>query len=190
MTVTPRAPATVTLPLGKLLVVQAAPKSRGAIWRIPPNMYGKRSIIAWAEANALTTLGPYADTRTLRIEALSGEIDYEVQDLIVAQLENQISRIRSATVIAKALNEGKRAMSVLEKFKHLAERSKAVPAKLGDRADKALARWDAVESRGNGAIDNLDNVIDQAEQSAAVMEDALNQLTNGGPALDPLEPSA
>jgi hypothetical protein len=175
-------PATITLPVGRVLVLNGSDGGRAALWRLPDSPYGKRSIHTALTAGQVT-LGPYPQTRTFKLIVDAGDFESVTQDALVAELERTTDRIRSATVIAKALNEGKKAMSVLEKFKHLAERSKAVPTVLGDRADKAIARWDAVEKRGHGAIDNLDVVIDQAEQSAAVMEDALNQLSNGGPPL-------
>jgi hypothetical protein len=66
-----------------------------------------------------------------------------------------------------------------DKFKRLAERAKAVPAALGQRADAALARLDAVEAR-SVVFDKLDAIAADAEQGVAAAEDALNQLTNGG----------
>jgi hypothetical protein len=174
-------PVTITLPVGKILTVWADENSRGSVWKLPEDAYGKRIIVGWAEPNAPFQAGPFRETRTFKIVAMSGELEFETKELIVAQLERATDRIRSATVIARALNEGKKAMSVLEKFKRLAEVSKEVPAALGDRADKSIARFEKAKVRGNASLDNLDVVIADAEASAATIEDAVNQLTNGQP---------
>lgn len=67
-----------------------------------------------------------------------------------------------------------------DKFKRLAERSKAVPETLGKRADLAFERLDAAETRANNGLDRIEKVASDAENAAAVVEDAANQLTNGG----------
>ena len=86
MTVTPRAHAVVTLPLGRILIVTAGPNSRGSIWRLPEDLIARRSIVGWAEPDVMFTTGPFAETRTFKIVAMSGELEFETKEVVSAEI--------------------------------------------------------------------------------------------------------
>jgi hypothetical protein len=73
-------------------------------------------------------------------------------------------------------------MALADKMKRLAERSTSVPRSLDAWADEHLAKFDALESRGKEAFGKLGQVMADVESGVSAAEDALNQLTNGGPA--------
>jgi hypothetical protein len=69
------------------------------------------------------------------------------------------------------------------KFRDMAERVKALPQRLDDRASQIIARMDSLENRGGAAIEGMTAELDKVEQGVRASEDALNQMTNGGPDL-------
>jgi hypothetical protein len=101
-------------------------------------------------------------------------------------IDKSSDTIAAATPIAKAIIEGKAAkMALKDKFAMLADRSKAIPVALAEKADKLHERMDALQARGNKAFAGLDAVLTDAEHGVAAAEDAVNQLTNGGSVIDP-----
>lgn len=111
-----------------------------------------------------------------RIETVVGTVSYSLDSQAVAALKATLPR--ATEIVASAANIAG-AVMLSDKFKRLADRAKAVPAKLSERADAALARLDAVEAR-SVVFEKLDAIASDAEQSVAAAEDAVNQLTNGG----------
>lgn len=111
-----------------------------------------------------------------RIETVVGTIRHTTESQAVAALKATLPR---ATEIIGAAANIAGAIMLQDKFRRLAERATAVPAKLAERADSALARFDDIEARSI-VFEKLDAIATDAEQSVAVAEDALNQLTNGG----------
>lgn len=99
----------------------------------------------------------------------------------VASLDNATDRIKSATTIARALNEGSKAMALVDKFRTIAARSHAIPKRLEERADALAARLDTVEARGDQAFKGHEDFLTGVESGVAAAEDALAQLTNGAP---------
>lgn len=85
-------------------------------------------------------------------------------------------RIASATVIARALVEGR--MSLSDKLKLMTERAHGVPKALEARADAVMARLDAVEKTGAAAFDGIEAHVGDAEAAAASAESAVRALTN------------
>lgn len=176
---TPLYPAEVTLPVGATLRVWAEEGDAGFVMRRPADGY--KAAKTWLNAGTPVELGPFTAVEVFLIKATLGGLSYEVKEAIVATLERATDIVRSQRIIATALNEGKRAMSLVERMQNLAERAKAVPTALAERTDASLARLTAVETRGHAALDGIDSVIGEAEKAAASTEDAVNQLTNGAP---------
>lgn len=98
-----------------------------------------------------------------------------------AGLKGSTAKIAAAVPIAKAIIDGKRAMSLSEKMGTLAVRAKAVPLALEARADALLPRLDALEKTGGAAFAGLEAIAADAEAGVSAAEGALRQLTNGGP---------
>lgn len=177
--ITQRTPATVTVPVGKILTITAAANSRGMVFVLPISVFGKRQLIKWVEANSTVQIGPDKDTRTYRIEAITGELDHEVKDNLIAHLEQQVERIKSATIIAKALNEGRKAMtdnidSALAKVDAAATPAKrpAAPGSFaaGIRAMMDEARAGIVQAREEGLGKVQDAVAKLGEAKAATAQ--------------------
>jgi hypothetical protein len=149
---------------GDVLTVTAEPGSYGTV-------FGKDG--QWTvSARAPLRLGPGLYT----IETVVGRISHSLDSQAVAALKATLPR--ATEIVSTAANLAGSIM-LSDKFKRLADRAKAVPAKLSERADAALARLDAVEAR-SVVFDKLDAIATDAEQSVAAAEDAVNQLTNGG----------
>jgi hypothetical protein len=157
------APISLTVADGDVLTVTADAGSYGTVFG--PN--GQWNV----GAKSPLRVGP----GHYRIETVIGTVRHSLDSQAVAALKATLPR---ATEIVGAAANIAGAIMLQDKFKRLAERAKAVPAKLGERADAALARLDAVEAR-SVVFDKLDAIATDAEQSVAVAEDALNQLTNG-----------
>lgn len=94
-----------------------------------------------------------------------------------------LATITSAS--APAITTGKK-MSLADKMKRLAERTKQVPTTLEAIADDHLSRLDALEQRGTDSFAKLHTVLTDTEAGISAAEDALNQLTNGDPNPGPL----
>lgn len=158
---------------GEVLTVTADAGSYGTVFQDMPQT-GQWTVSAKSPLN----LGP----GRYRIETVIGSIRHSVDSRAVAALNATLPRatemVRSQAIITKAIIEGRPMLS--DKFKRLAERSKAVPEALGQRADRAFERLDAAETRANNGLDRIEKVASDAENAAAVVEDAANQLTNGG----------
>jgi hypothetical protein len=152
---------------GEVLTVTADAGSYGTVFQLTGGV-GQWTVSAKSPLN----LGP----GRYRIETVKGSISHTVASRAVAALTATLPR---ATEIVSAAANIAGAIVLQDKFKRLAERAKAVPAALGQRADAALARLDAVEAR-SVVFDKLDAIAADAEQGVAAAEDALNQLTNGG----------
>lgn len=166
-------PASVTVAPGEVLTVTADAGSYGTVFQeLPP--HGQWTVSAKSPLN----LGP----GRYRIETVIGSIRHSVDSRAVAALNATLPRatelIRSQAIITKAIVEGRPMLS--DKFKRLAERSKAVPEALAQRADRAFERLDAAETRAINGLDRIEKSVTDAEDAAAVVEDAANQLTNGG----------
>lgn len=112
-----------------------------------------------------------------RVETVKGTVTHSLDSHAVAALKATLPRATEIVFTAANIATGIRTDMLSDKFKRLADRAKAVPAKLGERADAALARLDAVEAR-SVVFDKLDAIAADAEQGVAAAEDALNQLTN------------
>lgn len=158
-------PVSVTVADGDVLTVSADVGSYGTVFG--PN--GQWTVSAKSPLN----LGP----GHYQIETVVGTVRHEIQTRAVAALAATLPR---ATEIVSTAANIAGAIVLSDKFKRLAERSKAVPAALAKRADALEARWDAVEQRGEKAFAGHEAVAADAESAAAAAEDALNQLTNGG----------
>lgn len=91
--------------------------------------------------------------------------------------------IAAAVPVAKAIVDGKKAMSLADKMATLAARSQAVPKALEARADALLPRLATLEKSGAVAFGALDAIVADAEKGVASAEAAVRALTNGGPPL-------
>ena len=125
--------------------------------------------------------GPYSNNVEFTIDVLAGNPTWVAISPITHQLAVATDRIRSARVIATALNEGSKAMALLDKCKALAERSRTIPQKIGDRVDAIGARYDALDAKGERVLGGHEDFLAGVESGVAAAEDALSQLTNGGP---------
>ena len=72
-------------------------------------------------------------------------------------------------------------MSLQDKMKALAAKAKKLPADIEAQADKLTARIDAVDTRAVDSFGKLGDVLTDAESAVSATEDAVNQLSNGGP---------
>lgn len=149
---------------GDVLTVTAEPGSYGTVFAKD----GQWTV----SARAPLRLGPGLYT----IETVKGAVRHEVSSRAVAALAATLPR--ATEIVSTAANLAGSIM-LSDKFRRLADRAKAVPAALSERADAALARLDAVEAR-SAVFDKLDAIATDAEQSVQAAEDAVNQLTNGG----------
>ena len=131
---------------------------------------------AFKQISAPFTNDPVQRAASFAREIISGR-------KLINDIANGADRIASATVIAKAIVDGRKRMSLAAKFSTLADRAKAVPKALEARADSLLPRLDAVEKRGHAAFDGLEAVVKDAEAAADATEGALRMLSNGGPPL-------
>lgn len=163
----------ITVADGEVLTVSATAGSYGTVFQeLPPN--GQWTVSAKSPLN----LGP----GRYRIETVLGTVRHSVDSRTVAALNATLPRLTAAAklgadVVAYASAKDPRPM-LSDKFKRLAERSKAVPETLGKRADLAFERLDAAETRANNGLDRIEKVASDAENAAAVVEDAANQLSN------------
>lgn len=165
----------ISVPAGHVLVVTAEPGGYATVWQ-------EGTSAQWT----VSAKSPFRIGAGLyRLETVTGTVRHSVESLTVAALSETLPRateiVTAAANVATAINQGSRAMSIQDKFRRLAERSKAVPAKLGERADAVTLRWDALEARGGTAFAGHEAVLADAEQGVTAAEDALNQLTNGAP---------
>lgn len=101
-------------------------------------------------------------------------------DQFAKRLPRAVELVTAAANVAQ-LERKSRTMALADKMKRLAERSTAVPKSLDAWADEHLAKFDALESRGKEAFGKLGQVMADVESGVSAAEDALNQLTNGGP---------
>lgn len=77
-------------------------------------------------------------------------------------------------------------MSLAEKMKRVAERTKMVTTGLESRADSHLARLDDIEARGAKLDMSATKLLDSSEAGIQSLEDVFNQLSNGDPDESPL----
>jgi len=132
-------------------------------------------------APASVHYGPFARDVVFTLDVLAGNPTWTTDDALTTSLDRATDRIRSARVIATALNEGSKAMALVDKFRTIAARSHAIPKALEARADALAARLDAVETRGDQAFKGHEYFLAGVESGVAAAEDALSQLTNGAP---------
>ena len=159
-------PVSLTVADGDVLTVTAEAGSYGTVFGPPGQQWT-------VSAKSPLRLGP----GHYRIETVVGRISHETDSQAVAALKATLPR---ATEIVGAAANIAGAVMLSDKFKRLAERSKAVPAALVKRADALDARLTDIEQRGDKAFTAHEAIANDAEQSVAAAEDALNQLTNGG----------
>lgn len=162
----------VSVPTDRVLTVTAEPGGYGIVWH-------EGTERNWPVGVATPLVLPAG---LYRVETVRGVLRHSVDTPAMAALNATLPRaieiVRSGAIIAAAINRGNQ-MSIQEKFARLAERAKAAPAALADRADTVFARLDAVESRAGAALDRIETaVVNDAEAAAAAIEDAANQLTN------------
>jgi hypothetical protein len=167
----PGSPATVSLAIGQTLVVTADVGSIGAVTRV-----GTAHVVRIVPGAPVHIGRPGAYC----VKADTGVLAYDVRDPLSAGIAAGVRNIQSFRIIQHALIQGQH-MALRDKFAQLAERTKTVPAALDAAATSALDKLDAVEARGGMAFANLDSVVSDANAAVAIAEDAVNQLTNGGP---------
>ncbi len=167
-------PATVVLPIGATLTVSAGPDAAGYVRHETGG--GWKS---WLRSGEKIELGPFAIAEEFRIKATTGALNYEVKEAIVASIERATEIVRSQRIITTALIEGRKAMSLQDKMRTLADRARQVPRDLEALADNLNPRLDAVETRGNAAFSTLHTIVSGVEDGVKAAEDAVNQLTNG-----------
>lgn len=158
-------PISLTVADGDVLTVSADVGSYGTVF----GPAGQWTVSAKSPLN----VGP----GHYRIETIRGVVRHSVQSRAVAALEATLPR--ATEIISTAANIAG-AIVLSDKFRRLAERSKAVPVALAKRADALEAKLDDIEARGEKAFAGHEAIAADAEQSIAAAEDALNQLTNGG----------
>lgn len=76
----------------------------------------------------------------------------------------------------------------MSKLQSVAARAPKIVADLEARAEKLDSRLTAIESKGQTTFDKWDGHLNQAEEAVAAAENAINQLSNGGPPLDDSSP--
>jgi len=72
----------------------------------------------------------------------------------------------------------------MSKLKGLPSFAKGVMAELEERAGELTDRLNAVRSKGDAAFSKWKSEIDTVEQVVLDAENAVNQLSNGGPPLE------
>lgn len=162
----------VSVPTGDVLTVSAEAGGYATVWQ-----EGTKN--QWSVgAKTPLRLGP----GLYRVETVRGQVSHSVDSQAIAALNATLPRatdiVRNGAALAQVINQGSAAMALKDKFARLADRAKAVPAALGERADTVLDRLASVETRGDVALTKLDAVVTDAEQAAAAAEDAVSQITN------------
>jgi hypothetical protein len=76
----------------------------------------------------------------------------------------------------------------MSKLNELAAALTDIPKQVEEAADKALTRLTSARQSALGGIDKIHTIADGIEQSAKDIENFTNQLTNGGPPLEPSQP--
>jgi hypothetical protein len=74
------------------------------------------------------------------------------------------------------------------KLQTIAARAPKIIADLEARAGKLDDRLTALEAKGHGTFDRWEGHLSEQESAVAAAEDAVNQLSNGGPPLDDSSP--
>ncbi len=194
--VDPLEPVTVQIPAGGVLTITADEGSAGFAMRETGDGY--KIMKLWVNAGIPAVVGPLPENSSFRIKTTKGTLRYALAlppgvvaqpepepTTTVAALEQTLPRateiVKTGATIAKALNEGKAAMSLVDKMRGLADDAKKIPQQLSDRVDQVGARLANAAKRGHGALDGIEGIAADAEAAAQATEDAVNQLTNGGP---------
>lgn len=170
----------VSLYDGEILTVTATADG-GFVWRLPDTAgslepTGTPQVVALGPKET-KTIGPFDHTTQHKIDAHAGPIDYSTSKAPTAQL---------APIAARSLaKSGTTNMSLRDKMKNLAAKAKQLPADLEAATDVVSARMDALDKRGVQALATVHSTLDDVEAGVAATEDAVNQLSNGGPALTP-----
>ena len=179
--------STVQLPAGDVLRISGA---NGDSVRVTSRKTNPTTHTFNSADSASVHYGPFATDVEFTTDVLAGSptrtmfmvtTPPRTGDPLTASIDAATERIRSATTIAKALNEGSKAMALVDKFKSIAARSHAIPKTLEARADALSARLDTVEARGDQVFKGHEDFLTGVESGVAAAEDALAQLTNGGP---------
>jgi len=169
---------TITLPAGSVLRISGA---NGDSVRVTSQSTPAQTHTFNGTSPDSVYYGPFARDVTFTLDVLAGNPTWSTPDPLTTSLDHATDRIRSARVIATAINEGSKAMALLDKCKSLAERSRAIPQKIGDRVDAIGARYDALDAKGEKVLGGHEDFLAGVESGVAAAEDALSQLTNGGP---------
>lgn len=178
--------ATVPLAIGDILAVSSSGGVTN-VWRVDPRLFGRpnRPRRVMISSGQSTKIGPFLESTSHRIDAMSGDATYTVTDRLGAELQRKTESIKSATVIAAALvNREGLTMALRDKFKALADRAKKLPADLEKQADAVSRRLDDLDRRGVNAFGAMHVSLDDVEAGVTATEDLVNQLTNGGPQIE------
>ena len=167
---------TIPVPADHVLTVTADAGGCGTVWEEGTNRHwhvGDRTPLRLGA-------GLY------RVVTTRGTVTYSVDSIAIAALNATLPRataiVATGADLAALINKGSAAMSIQDKFKRLAERAKAVPQQLGERADVAFARLDSAEQKAGDALTRIEvAVVSDAEAAALAIEDVANQLSNGAP---------
>ena len=85
--------------------------------------------------------------------------------------------------IGQSTVAAKRSGSLGDKMRALADHAKQLPADLKSQVDVVSARLTKIGQRGTAALGGMHAALDEVDAGVAATEDAINQLTNGGPEL-------
>ena len=175
---------TLTLYAGETLTVSAL-AGAGIVWRLPDDPGNPTDIptprTVDVAAGTSKAIGPFTTKSEHRLDAQGGPLAYEMTHADpVKQIEAGLQTIKSAIETAVAKRTGN-AMNLQDKLRTLAAAAKKLPADIEANADALAARIAAVDTRAVNSFGKLHSVLDDAESAVGATEDAVNQLSNGGP---------
>lgn len=94
------------------------------------------------------------------------------------QLDQAADRIAAAVPVAKAIIDGRKAMSLLDKLDLVVERRADLDKSLSAGADKVLARYAEVDLKGQRAFDKHHARLDAEDQKLDATESAIDRMSN------------
>jgi hypothetical protein len=127
-------------------------------------------------AQVIDVAGWHADGQafTLTSDSFTGN----PVEFATAFASNVIAR-GASTKLDQSLKDGIARMSLADKMRLIADKSKTVPAKLLVRADRVLARYDALDLGSEATFSGLEGDLDSHEAGLKELEAAHAELLRG-----------
>lgn len=164
---------TLTLYAGDVLTVTAT-TGQSYVWRLAEPREPTPKVVI-VNAGASQAVGPFKVNTRHRIESPAAPVSYVIGKTIAAPPAPTPQLDQSGTKMANTRFQ--------DKCKLLAARAKQLPADLESTVDAVSAHIDALDKRGTTALATMKSTLVDVEAGVSATEDAVNQLTNGGPPL-------